>query len=170
MRRSKKKTCRWEGLRSYARCGSGLLTTPPSVPSTVASRFVKLPWNAARVWLPRPIIAARDHRFAACSFPVRWPRPLAEIPYRFPCAKVSGVAGIERRHIGPQLQRLRLSLPFPLPRKLEGEGHGLTINQLSPCLHVGATFRSSPRMLLDLPRCGGRQNGDVRRAVPPQLT
>lgn len=26
---NKKKTCRWEGLRSYARCGSGLLTPPP---------------------------------------------------------------------------------------------------------------------------------------------
>lgn len=26
---NKKKTCRWEGLRFYARCSSGLLTTPP---------------------------------------------------------------------------------------------------------------------------------------------
>ena len=132
--------------------------------------MAKLPWNAARVWLPRPLTAARYHRFAACSFPVRWPRPLAEIPYRFPCAKVSRVAGIERRHIGPQLQRLRLSFPFPFPRKLEGEGHGLTFDQLSPCLRAGTTFRSSPRMLLNLPRCGGRQNGHVSRARPPQLT
>ncbi|MGE3692125.1 MAG: hypothetical protein AB7F98_12185 [Novosphingobium sp.] len=83
---------------------------------------------------------------------------------------MSRVAGIERRHIGPQLQRLRLSFPFPFPRKLEGEGHGLTFDQLSPCLHVGATFRSLPRVLLDLSRRGARQNGHVRRASPPQLT
>ena len=129
-----------------------------------ASRMAILPWNAARVWLPHPLTAARHHRFAACSFPVRWPRPLAEIPYRFPCAKVSRVAGIERRHIGPQLERLRLAVLLSRPGCPIRELHRLTGNQRALGWSIGPSIA-----LLDLPtwRCG--QDDHVVRAVEAQL-
>lgn len=43
--RSKKKICQREGQWFYARCGSGLLTTPPPrlCPARLASRMTKLP-------------------------------------------------------------------------------------------------------------------------------
>lgn len=133
---------------------------PPSMPGAASHSACETAMECrARVANPSP-------RRRAPS-PLRGlftPRPIAEIPYRFPCAKVSWIAGIERRHIGPQLQRLQLVLILSHPGRLIGEVHRLTGYKLALGQSVGP-----PISLLDLPCWGGRQDGDIARAVAPQL-
>jgi hypothetical protein len=95
MRRSKKKTCRCEGLWSYARCGSGLFTTPPSAPGAAGQPHGETAMECrARVAPPSP------HRRAPS--PLRGlfiPRPMATTACRNPISLPmrEGVAGCRDR-------------------------------------------------------------------------
>jgi len=134
---------------------------PPSVPGAAGHSACETAMECrARVAPPSPRRRAPSPLRGLLT-----PRPIAEIPYRFPCAKVSWIAGIEWRHIGPQLQRLQLPLIFSYPGRLIGEGQRLTGNKRALGLPIGP-----PIVLLDLPGWGCRQDVDVARAVAAQLS
>lgn len=112
---NKKKTCRWEGLRSYARCGSGLLTIPPSAPGAAGQQRGGTAMECrARVAPPSP------HRRAPS--PLRGlfiPRPMATTACRNPISLPmrEGVAGCRDRTAAhrPAAPAIAPVVPFPVP-------------------------------------------------------